>query len=64
MTTKKTTAEKTQAEQMTRYTKDAILSSKKFEAKRDLLTVLLTNGETYTVEDVETKINTYLTKEV
>ena len=47
----------------TEYTKAAIIGSKKFENRRDLLNALLEDGK-YTIAEVERALNTYLNKEV
>ena len=47
----------------TKYTKAAIVGSKKFENRRDLLNALLEDGK-YTIAEVEKALNTYLNKEV
>lgn len=47
-----------------KFTKGAIISSSKFEGRRDLLQVLLNDGELYAISEVETKIKNYLTMEV
>jgi len=57
----KTAAEKPQE---TKYTKAALLASKRFQNWRDLLNVMLDDGKEYAIVEVETIINNYLTKEV
>lgn len=65
MATKKTTkAAATAPAKETKYTKVALVGSKKFEGRRDLLNALLDNGKMYTIAEVETAINNYLNKEV
>lgn len=43
-----------------RFSKGQLLSSKRFRGRRDILEALLRDGELYTVEDVEGKINRYM----
>lgn len=63
MATKKTTvAEEKPSE--TKYTKAALVGSKRFEARRDLLNAILEDGKKYTISEAENKINNYLNKEV
>ena len=65
MATKKTTKAAAKADAVeTKYTKFALVNSKKFEGRRDLLNALLDNGKMYTIAEVETAINNYLNKEV
>lgn len=47
-----------------KFTKAALAGSKRFQARRDLLNVILDDGEEYTIEEAETIINNYLNKEV
>ena len=49
---------------MAQYTKSQIVESLRFTAQRDILNGLLDNGKTYTIDEVETIINTFLRKEV
>ena len=63
MATKKTTvADENNSE--TKYTKVALVGSKRFEARRDLLNAILEDGKKYTISEAENKINNYLNKEV
>lgn len=72
MATKKTTkatkatmaAEVPATSQETRYTKSALASSRLFEGRRDLLTVILEDGKSYTIDEAEKAIKNYLNKEV
>lgn len=50
--------------QETKYTKAALAGSKRFQFRRDLLNVILIDGEEYTIDEVEKAINNYLNKEV
>lgn len=43
-----------------RFSKRQLLSSKRFRDRRDILEALIREGELYTVEDVEGKINRYM----
>ena len=47
-----------------KYTKAALAGSKRFQFRRDLLNVILIDGEEYTINEVEKAINNYLNKEV
>ena len=64
MANKKQTTKAEETPQEIKYTKAALAGSKKFEAHRDLLNVLLADGEKYTVAETEQRINNYLNKEV
>lgn len=46
------------------YTKDQILRSKKYAARRDLLGVLLEDGKIYTAVQVDKEINQFLKRKV
>ncbi len=46
------------------FTKEAILKSRRFANRRDALSFLLREDETYTPEQVETILNDYMKKEV
>lgn len=46
------------------YTKDQLLRSKKYAARRDLLRALLEDGKTYTVAQVDREINQFLKRKV
>lgn len=46
------------------YTKDQLLRSKKYAARRDLLGALLEDGKTYTAAQVDRKINQFLKRKV
>lgn len=43
-----------------KHSKTALLNSKRFTANKDLLSVLLEDGETYTVQEAAAKIKSYL----
>ncbi|NLY47184.1 MAG: hypothetical protein GX053_14530 [Tissierella sp.] len=47
-----------------RFTKQQVLASKKLSYSRDLINAILKEDETYTLKEVETKINEYLKGEV
>lgn len=47
-----------------RYTKEQILSSATFAGRRDILNVLLTDGEEYTIGKVNRIMDDWLKKEV
>ena len=42
------------------YTKEQILSSKKYKSRRDALGVVLVDGETYTLETVDSLLETFM----
>lgn len=46
------------------YTKSQITESKRFTDQKDILNGLLEDGKTYTIEEVETIIKSFLGKEV
>lgn len=46
------------------YTKDQLLRSKKYAARRDLLGALLEDGKTYTAAQVDREINQFLKRKV
>lgn len=46
------------------YTKDQLLRSKKYVARRDLLGALLEDGKTYTAAQVDREINQFLKRKV
>ena len=46
------------------YTKDQLLRSKKYAARRDLLGALLEDGKTYTTAQVDREINQFLKRKV
>ncbi|MBQ8765405.1 MAG: hypothetical protein IJZ16_01240 [Clostridia bacterium] len=54
---KKQTAE---IEQNVAYTKEQILSSRKYENRRDILGVLLRNDENYTFEKVDSLLDKFM----
>lgn len=49
---------------VTGYTKSQITESKRFTEHRDVLNGLLEDGKTYTFEEIDTIVNTFLRKEV
>ena len=42
------------------YTKEQILTSKKYENRRDILGVILTDGEEYTTDKVDTLLDKFM----
>lgn len=46
------------------YTKDQLLRSKKYAARRDLLGALLEDGKAYTAAQVDREINQFLKRKV
>lgn len=49
---------------VTKFTKAALLKSKQFTGRTDLLRVLLKDGESYSIEQVHALIKSFLSKEV
>ena len=49
-----------EVEQNAVYTKEQILGSKKYNNRRDILGVLLTDGVEYTFEDVDSLIEKFM----
>ena len=47
-------------EQISAYSKEQILSSKKYENRRDILGVLLADGEEYTTDKVDTLLDKFM----
>ena len=60
----KTKVKAGKAPQETRYTKAALVGSKRFKARRDLLNAILDDGKEYTIAEAEKEFNNYLNKEV
>ena len=46
------------------YTKEQILTSKKYENRRDILGVILTDGEEYTTDKVDALLNKCMKRKV
>lgn len=46
------------------FTKEQIVSSKRYGHKRDLVSVLLEEGKTYTLKEVDKLIESFMKKEV
>lgn len=46
------------------FSKQDLLRAKRYSDKRDILNALLKEGETYTIEQVDKTIKTFLSKEV
>jgi hypothetical protein len=47
-----------------RFTKQQVLASKKLSHSKDLINAILEDGKTYTLKEVETKVNEYLKRKV
>lgn len=47
-----------------KFTKQQVLASKKLSYSKDLINAILEDGKTYTLEEVETKVNEYLKRKV
>ncbi len=47
-----------------KYTKEQILASKRFRFKKDAVDALLEDDKSYTIEEVESKIEEFYKKEV
>ena len=56
---KKKTVE-TEQNTVSAYTKEQILSAKKYKHRRDALGVILVDGETYTLETVDSLLETFM----
>lgn len=48
----------------TKYTKEQILSSKKYRFKKDVVNAVLKDGEVYTIEEVDKAILNFYEREV
>ena len=46
------------------HTKEQILQAKKYKDRKDVLNVLLANGKTYTLKEVDKLIESFMKKEV
>ncbi len=51
-------------QQESRFTKQQIMTSKKFKNRVDLINTLLKENELYTINEVEEKINKFLKRKV
>lgn len=47
-----------------RFTKAQVLASKKLSHSKDLINAIMEDGKTYTLKEVETKVNEYLKRKV
>ena len=47
-----------------RFTKQQVLASKKLSYSKDLINAIMEDGKTYTLKEVETKVNEYLKRKV
>ena len=59
MTTKETAAKKAAKEEAV-FSKEALINSKKYFSKRDLLSAVLEEGKFYTIKEAEERIKKYL----
>lgn len=48
----------------TKYTKEQILKSKRYEHLRDVLRVALTDDESYTLDETDEKVKAFLSRPV
>lgn len=55
-----TTTKKEEVTKSSSFSKEQILSAAKFANRRDLLSVVLEDGKTYTVEDVQKQIDRFM----
>lgn len=55
---------KSQSKKENKYTKKQVLASKKFAYSRDLINALLSDNKTYTLEEVDKEIATFMTRKV
>lgn len=60
MKTKRTIKEEASKETEVLFTKEQLLTSKRFQNRRDLLNALLSSEKQYTIEAVEQSIEQYL----
>ncbi len=51
---------KTEAKQEVLFTKEQILASKKYSNRRDVLGAILTDGKTYTLEQVDSLLEKFM----
>ena len=56
----KTKAKEKEIEQISAYPKEQILTSKKYENRRDILGVLLADGNEYTFDDVDSLLDKFM----
>ena len=56
----KTKAKEKEIEQISAYSKEQILTSKKYENRRDILGVLLADGNEYTFDDIESLLDKFM----
>lgn len=61
MAKKKTTDEPVETTDVLKFTKKQFVNSQRFAKRRDLVNALLDDDETYSIEEVELKINNFLT---
>ena len=59
-----TTTKKEEVTKSVSFTKEQILSAAKFANRRDLLSQILNDDKTYTIEDVENAINKEMGRKV
>ncbi len=52
------------AEYEPKFTKAQLLSAKRFEGRKDAMTAVLSDGETYTVKEAETLYDNYMKGQV
>lgn len=60
--TEKTTAKETESKAKVVFTKNTILHSAKYANRRDLLSALLQDGQTYTMNQVDALITDFMKK--
>jgi hypothetical protein len=60
MAKKKTTDEPVETTDVLKFTKKQFVNSQRFAKRRDLVNALLDDDETYSIEEVELKINNFL----
>lgn len=58
------TRKKVEVENISKYTKEQFLQSKRYTHQRDLINVLLKDGKEYTFDEVDGRINEFLEREV
>ena len=64
MKEEKQTAPAPKAAAEPKFSKTQLLSAKKFEGRKDAMTAVLSDGETYTVKEAETLYDNYMKGQV
>lgn len=56
----KTTTKKAAEKSVVKYTKEMLISSKRFEDKKDILNAILLENESYSIDEVNEKIKKFM----